>query len=107
MRVLLDEQMDWRLGRLFDAEHTVETVRALGWEGKRNGVLLRDAATAFDVLLTMDRGIEYQQHFPRFDIAIVLVVARSNRRQEIEPVMPEINRLLPHVRPGRLYRVSA
>ena len=56
MRVLLDEQVDWRLKRLFDSGHRVETVREQGWAGKRNGELLRLAAPVFDVLLTMDRG---------------------------------------------------
>lgn len=103
MRVLLDEQIDWRLKRSFDPEHEVETVRERAWIGKRNGELLRVAASSFDVLLTMDRGIEDQQNLPTFDIAS----ARSNRRRDVEPAMPELNRVLRSVEPGRLYRVSA
>ena len=107
MRVLLDEQIDWRLKQSFDAEHDVETVRERGWIGKRNGDLLRAAAPVFDVLLTMDRGIEYQQNFPAFEIAVVLVSAKSNRRGDMEPLMPEVNRMLQAVEPGKLYRVPA
>lgn len=62
MRVLLDEQID--------SAHGVETVRERGWAGKRNGELLRLAGSVFDVLLTMDRGIEYQQNLPAFAIAV-------------------------------------
>ena len=107
MRERLDEQIDWRLKRSFDPEHEVETVRERGWIGKRNGELLRAAAPSFDVLLTMDRGIEYQQNLPTFDIAVVLVSARSNRRRDVEPAIPEVNRVLRSVAPGKLYRVSA
>lgn len=94
MRVLLDEQIDWRLKRSFNPEHEVEAVRERGWIGKRNGELLQAAAPDFDVLLTMDRGIEYQQNLPAFDIAVVLISARSNRRRDVEPAMPEVNRVL-------------
>lgn len=107
MRVLLDEQIDWRLKRSFDAEHEVETVRERGWIGKRNGDLLRVAARAFDVLLTMDRGVGYQQNLPAFDIAVILITARSNRRSDVEPAMSEVNRVLREVEVGKLYHVTA
>ena len=107
MRVLLDEQIDWRLKRLFDSGHRVETVRERGWAGKRNGELLRLAAPVFDVLLTMDRGIEYQQNLPTFAMAVILIEARSNRRSDVAPAMGEVNRLLALVSPGHLYRVKA
>lgn len=107
MRVLLDEQVDWRLKRLFDPEHEVETVREAGWEGKRNGDLLRSASTRFDVFVTMDRGIEYQQNLTSFSIAVVLIKARSNRRRDVEPAMKDVNRVLAEVQPGRLYYVNA
>lgn len=107
MHVLLDEQVDWRLKRSFGPEHDVETVRERGWIGKRNGELLRAAAPDFDVLLTMDRGIEYQQNLTAFDIAVILVRARSNRREDVEPAMPEMNRVLGEVEAGRLYHVDA
>lgn len=107
MHVLLDEQIDWRLKRSFGPEHIVETVRERGWIGRRNGDLLHVAAPLFDVLLTMDRGLEYQQHLPAFDIAVILISAKSNRRRDVEPAMPEVLRVLRAVRAGRLYRVSA
>lgn len=107
MRVLLDEQIDWRLARSFDPEHAVETVRGRGWLGKKNGVLLQAAAAEFDVLVTMDRGMRHQQNLPAHDLAVVLVVARSNRRGDTLPAMPEVNRLLPTVEPGRFYVIAA
>jgi predicted nuclease of predicted toxin-antitoxin system len=54
MRVLLDENLDWRLVRYFDADFQVTTVSRQGWKGKRNSELLKQAAATFDVLVTMD-----------------------------------------------------
>ena len=62
MRVLLDENLDWRLVRYFDADFQVTTVARQGWKGKRNSELLAQAAEAFDALVTMDKGIEHQQN---------------------------------------------
>ena len=55
MRVLLDENLDWRLVRYFDADFQVTTVARQGWKGKRNGELLAQATEAFDALVTMDK----------------------------------------------------
>ena len=62
MRVLLDENLDWRLMRDFDANFQVTTVSRLGWKGKRNGELLQQAAATFDALVTMDNGIASHEH---------------------------------------------
>ena len=62
MRVLLDENLDWRLVRYFDADFQVTTVSRQDWRGMRNGELLRQAPTVFDALITMDKGIEHQQN---------------------------------------------
>ena len=107
MRVLLDEQIDWRLRRLFDPEHEVETVRERGGIGRRNGALLSVAALDFDVWVTMDRGLEYQQNLPSFEIAVILIRDRSNRRSDVEPAMAEMNRVPRDAEPGKLYRVLA
>ena len=57
MRILLDENLDWRLGRALPG-HEVESVTRLGWAGIQNGMLLKKAQEAgFDVLLTMDSNI--------------------------------------------------
>ena len=107
MRVLLDENVDRRLRRFFDSAFDVVTVTEQGWSGKKNGDLLRAADQEFDVLVTMDRNMQYQQTLSAYDLAVVLILARSNRRQDVEPVMPEVNRLLGEVQPGELRIVSA
>ena len=92
MRVLLDENMDRRLKRAFDSDFAVMTVTERGWSGKRNGELLRLAEAEFDALVTMDRSIEYQQNLSGVKLGIIVVSARSNRRQDVAPAMPEVNR---------------
>lgn len=62
MRVLLDEHLDHRLKPWFDSDLEVATVHERGWGGKKNGELLELAQPEFDVLVTMDRGIEHQQN---------------------------------------------
>lgn len=102
MRILLDENVDRRLRRLFDARYDVMTVPERGWSGRENGDLLRSAAQEFDVLITMDRNIQHQQNLAAFDLGLLLIKTRSNRRQDVEPIMPEINRVLRQIGPGEL-----
>lgn len=106
MRILLDENVDRKLKRSFHSDHEVVTVRERGWSGKKNGDLLSSASAEFDVLFTLDANMRHQQNLPKYDLAVVLVTAISNKRSAIEPAMPEVNRLLPSMATGRLYIVS-
>jgi len=106
MRVLLDEQIDWRLARAFGPGHDVDTVRGRGWLGKENGVLLRAAAAEYDALVTMGRGMEHQQHLPAYDLAVVLITARNNRRADVAPAISKVVEVLASAEPGQLYRVT-
>ena len=107
MRVLLDGHVDRRLKRSFGPEHEVVTVREHGWSGKTNGDLLRAAAAEFDVMVTLDTNMQHQQNLPAYDLAVVLITARSNKRSAVEPAMAEVNRVLPGVKPVLLYTVAA
>jgi hypothetical protein len=73
----------------------------------KNSELLRAAEAEFDALVTMDKGIEHQQNLSRINLGIVLISVRSNRRQDVEPAMPEMNRVLRVIRPGEVIRVTA
>jgi Domain of unknown function (DUF5615) len=69
MRVLLDEDLDWRLRRDL-AEHQVESVPLIGWHGIENGELLKRAVdSGFDALVTMDSNMVHQQNIGRYAIA--------------------------------------
>ena len=107
MRVLLDENLDWRLIRYFDADFQVTTVARLGWKGMRNGELLQGAAAAFDVLVTMDRSIEHQQNLGQYAIGVIIIAARSNRLKDVQPAMLRVNQVLKVVQPGQIIHVAA
>lgn len=85
MRVLLDECLPRRLKREL-VGHDARTVPEMGWASKRNGELLALAAAEFDVFLTADRNLSHQQDVSAFDIAVVVLVARSNSINDLRPL---------------------
>ncbi len=99
MRILLDENLDWRLARSLPG-HEVESVQENGWAGIKNGELLARAEQEFDALVTMDGHIEFQQNYARLRRAIVALRAASNRLRDTEPLMPKVLALLPKLQPG-------
>jgi len=65
MRILLDENLDWRLRRDLPG-HETESVPLIGWAGIQNGELLRKAVEeGFEVLVTMDSNMVHQQNIGR------------------------------------------
>jgi hypothetical protein len=76
-----------------------------GWSGTRNGALMRLAETSFDVFITMDRGIEYQQNLAGFKLAVILLRAASNRLDDLLPLVPELMTILPTSASGQLHQV--
>ncbi len=78
MKVLLDECVPRKLRRELE-DHEVFTVTEHGWSGIKNGNLLALAAPEFDVFLTVDQNLKYQQNLKNFNIAIILLTARNNR----------------------------
>jgi hypothetical protein len=107
LRVLLDENVDRRLKRAFDDEHEVAMVPERGWAGMKNGELLEVAEKEFDVFVTTDRGIPYQQDLPRFDLAVVVLEAKSNSYEDLASLMDRANAALADVVPGEATRIRA
>ena len=105
-RVLLDENIDRRLKRFFDPALEVFTVTEQGWSGLTNGRLLRQASEEFDVLVSMDGNLPHQQNLKTIDLGVVLVKARSNRRDVVEPMMPKINAAIDTIESGQLVMVE-
>jgi predicted nuclease of predicted toxin-antitoxin system len=100
MRLLLDENLDWRLRRDLAAHH-VDSVPLIGWAGIENGELLKKAIEAeFDVLITMDNNMVHQQNLAKYPIAVVALRAASNRLADTRPLMPALLELLPHIKSG-------
>ena len=95
MRVLLDECLPRRLKREL-AGHDARTGPEMGWARKRNGELLRLAVAAeFDAFLTVDRKLQHQQNLSAFNLAVVVLEAKSNTLADLQPLMPEVLEILP------------
>ncbi len=90
-RVLLNENVDRLLKPLFDAGLDVATVRDRGWDGLKNGDLLRAASAEFDVFVTVDRNLQYQQDLRVLDLAIVVIQSVRNAFVDVAPLMPAVN----------------
>ncbi len=105
--MLLDENVDRRLKQDFAEGYEVATVAEAGWAGEKNGELLRLAQNGFDVLVSTDKGIPHQQDVSRFDLAVVLLRARSNAREDLAPLMEEVNAALASVEAGTVVRIPA
>lgn len=106
MRILLDESVPDRLGRLL-VGHACDSVRKQGWSGYKNGKLLAAAAAHFDVLLTADKNMEFQQNLAKLPIAIVVMLAHSNRFEDLAKVVPAVLRALGALQPRTLTKVAA
>ena len=101
MRILLDESLPRPLARLLP-EHEVRTVAAMGWTGIRNSALLQLAAGEFDAFLTADQNLGHQQNLSALPIAIVVLVAPTNRIEYLRPLIPALLRTLQTLAPRQL-----
>jgi hypothetical protein len=107
VRVLLDEQLPRRLTRALPG-HDVQTAQRQGWSGVKNGELLRRASeSGFDVRLTSDQNLQFQQNLSRFSIGVVVLVAPSNKLEDLLPLVPRMLQILPSVRSGEVHRITA
>ena len=94
MKILLDECIPRKFKNSFPS-HACRTVAEEGLSGRKNGELLRLAeASGFDVFISLDRGLEYEQNLRSRKIKIILVTASSNRLQDLLAHVPEIQRVL-------------
>lgn len=95
MNVLLDECIDRRFAQLLSG-HNVKTVPQAGWAGIQNGDLMRRAENTFDVFITVDRNLSYQQDLSKVQIPVLVLRAVSNRFVDLEPfaekVLEELSR---------------
>lgn len=88
MRLLLDECAPRRLRRGFPG-HVVSTIEQAGLKGLKNGALLLAASTNFDVLVTVDKNIAYQQNSDGLPMSILILSVNNNRFESISPLLPK------------------
>lgn len=102
MKILLDECVDRRLARDLPG-HDVTTVPQRGWAGIKNGSLMKLAEAEFDVFITVDRNLSFQQNLVQFDIAVVVLTAVSNRYQDLAPFAGSILESVKELKPGTVF----
>jgi predicted nuclease of predicted toxin-antitoxin system len=89
VRILLDECVDQRFRRELGG-HEVSTVQEAGWAGKKNSELLKLAQEQFEVFITVDRNLYFQQSFSQFKIIVIILSAPTNRLQDLRPLAPKL-----------------
>jgi hypothetical protein len=99
MKVFLDECIDWRLSRDL-VGHEVKTARQMGWASIQNGELLALASQNFDVFVTVDRNLAFQQHVPSLSIAVIVLRAPTNRLADLRRLVPDLLAAIAAAAPG-------
>lgn len=105
MRVLLDANLPVAIGG-FLRDHQVDSVHNRGWSDLDNGELLAACQDEYDAFLTLDQGFRYQQNLSGRPITILVLRARSNRVQDLEPLVPAVMAALPIALPGKVTLVG-
>ena len=104
MNVLLDECLPRKLKRLL-VGHRVVTVPEMGWASVINGALLRLAESVFDVFVTADQNLQYQQNLHSTVVGIILI-GPNIRFETLEPLMPSVLRALVTIQPGDIVHIT-
>jgi predicted nuclease of predicted toxin-antitoxin system len=105
MKILIDECLPVKIKRGFP-EHDVLTVAEKAWNGTKNGELQSLAAKEFDVFITVDQNLPYQQNISGYDVVVIALRAKSNSLQDLEPLVPCIKELMVDVTKGQVYRIG-
>jgi hypothetical protein len=100
VKLLLDECVDWRLSRDI-AGHEVRSAGQMGWSAITNGELLKLASQhEFDVFVNTDRNLSFQQNLRTLPIAVIVLQAKTNRLQDLKPLVPELLNAVKSAGPG-------
>ena len=105
MKVFLDECIDWRLAREI-AGHEVKTARQMGWTAVKNGDLIARVSEQFDVFVTVDRNLSFQQNLAALSVAVIILHARTNRLADLKPLIPRLLNAIETARRGTLQNVA-
>ncbi len=95
MKILLDESLPRKLRNDFGNEPAVWTVRDTGWLGKKNGELLKLMTNnGFELFVTIDRNLPYQQNLAKLTVPIFVLYAKDSRRDTLKSLIPTIFEML-------------
>ncbi len=91
MKILLDESLPRKLKNDFGTNHEVWTVRDKAWLGQKNGALLKlMGEDNFELFVTVDRNLQYQQNLDRLPLTIFVLCAADNRRETLAELIPKL-----------------
>jgi predicted nuclease of predicted toxin-antitoxin system len=93
MKILLDECIDRRLSREF-VGYEIKTVPQMGWAGIKDRELLVLAEVEFDIFVTADRNLSFQQNLSQFDLSLIVLQAQSDRLADLKPLVPKVLEML-------------
>jgi PIN like domain len=106
MRILLDECAPRPLKRELK-DYDIRTVVEMGWSSKKNGELLKLMTEAgFTILLTTDQNLRYQQNLQQAGVAVIVLVAPTNRLPDLIPLVPEVRNVLSTIAPGEVIEIG-
>ncbi|MDD1413400.1 hypothetical protein MEN41_01655 [Dolichospermum sp. ST_con] len=105
MKLILDKCIDRKLAKEFIG-YEITTVPKMGWAGTKNGQLLALIEKEFDVFITVDRNLSFQQNLSQFNIAVVVLQARSTRLMDLKLLVAKILDILSTVVKGQAVVVS-
>ncbi|NWJ98627.1 MAG: DUF5615 family PIN-like protein [Chloroflexi bacterium] len=105
MKVLFDECLPRRLKNEITG-HEISTVVEMGWAGTKNGALIRLAETSFEVFVTVDQNLQYQQNLQPKNLAIIVLVAPNNQLATLRALMPKLLLQLQTIQPGQIVQVK-
>ena len=103
MRILIDECLNWRLSRALTGHYAV-SAQKMGWAGLKNSALLIEAEKQFDVFITGDLILNFQQEVTKYNVVVVLH-AESTQLHHTLPLMPKVLTLLSTLKPGQVVDV--
>ena len=108
IRILLDECLPVKLKYRFQeisTEYQVSTVTGQRWTGIKNGKLLKKAQQEFDVFITIDQNLPYQQELSKYSIAVIALKAKSNRYKDLLAFIKSASEAIKNAEAGTFYEI--
>jgi len=105
VKILLDECLPRPLAREIPG-HQVRTGPEMGWAGATNGRLLELMEGVFDVFITVDRNLVFREKIANLKTAVIVLYSKSNRLDDLRPLMPEVSRILRTIRKGQVVQLG-
>ena len=91
MKILLDENIHRKIQHEFGENYNVFSVRQLKWNGKKNGELMTLCVdSGFDILVTLDKNLQFQQNLKKYNLKIILLKVKNNRFITVKNLVPKI-----------------